>query len=248
MAKLVDIWRHPIKSHGREQLSEVALQAGQTLPWDRAWAVAHEESSSDGSKWVPCLHFSRTSKAPKLAAINAHWEEATQEMTLTHPDLSDLVFNPDDSAQQQLFLEWAGPLIPENRARSARLLRAQERGMTDTDYATISIGNLSSHRAVEQKMGRSLSPQRWRCNLWLDGLAPWEEFDWIGKSITIGDVEFDITEPVERCMATTANPETGLRDADTLGTLETWGHTNFTVYAVVKTDGEIRIGDKVTNP
>ena len=36
--------------------------------------------------------------------------------------------------------------------------------------------------------------------------------EWIGKIVQIGNIQFDIVEPVQRCMATTANPETGVRD------------------------------------
>jgi len=43
-----------------------------------------------------------------------------------------------------------------------------------------------------------------------------------------------------------ANPETGRRDADTLGALENgWGHTDFGVYAEVTQTGMIRPGDSV---
>ncbi|MFZ8946693.1 MAG: hypothetical protein ACO2ZN_12050 [Paracoccaceae bacterium] len=61
----------------------------------------------------------------------------------------------------------------------------------------------------------------------------------------IGDVTFEVRERVVRCLATTANPKTGLRDADTLGTLDTWGHRDFTVAAYPKTSGVLRIGDPV---
>lgn len=41
-ATVTEIWRHPIKSHGREPLESVTLEAGKALPLDRLWAVAHE--------------------------------------------------------------------------------------------------------------------------------------------------------------------------------------------------------------
>ena len=47
-------------------------------------------------------------------------------------------------------------------------------------------------------------------------------------------------------MATTANPETGVRDADTLGALQAHGHQNFSVYAVAKNNGTLSLGDKLT--
>lgn len=243
MAKVAQIWRYPIKSHGREELSSVQVTAGATLPWDRAWAVAHEDSEADGARWAPCQNFSRGSKAPSLMAISSQFDETSGIMTLKHPQLADLKFNPD--TDQQKFLDWAGPLVPSNRSQSARLVRSKLNGLTDTDYPSISIGNLASHRAICQKFGRDLSPARWRGNIWIDGLAPWEEFDWLGKTINIGAAVFEVRERVVRCMATTSNPETGQRDADTLGVLDTWGHRDFNVYAVAETSGEIHLGDAV---
>ena len=134
MATVAQIWRYPIKSHGREALQAVPLSAGKTLPWDRHWAVAHENSTADGSVWVPCQNFSRGAKAPLLMAINSRWDADRGQMHMRHPDLPDLQFNPDDADDQNRFLEWSAPLMPENRAKSARLIRAAECGLTDTDY------------------------------------------------------------------------------------------------------------------
>ena len=59
--------------------------------------------------------------------------------------------------------------------------------MTDTDYPSISLNSITSHQAVENKFGEKLDIRRWRGNLWLDGLDPWEEFNWVGKTISIGE-------------------------------------------------------------
>jgi hypothetical protein len=98
---------------------------------------------------------------------------------------------------------------------------------------------------VEQRIGRPLSIHRWRGNVWIDGLAPWEEFDWVGRELRAGDAVLRVRERAERCLATTANPETGRRDADTLGALESWGHRDFAVLAEVVRGGTLRRGDVV---
>ena len=238
---VTSLWRHPIKSHGRERLDHATMSPGQTMPGDRVWAVAHEAAKTDGTQWAPCVNFSRAAKAPKLMAISA--ESQGDTVTLRHPDRADLRFQPD--TQQDAFLDWVKPLMPADRAESARIVRVPGRGMTDSDFPSISLCNMATHRAVEQRLGRDLSIARWRGNVWFDGLPWWEEFDWLNRDIRIGEVVFRIRERITRCLATTANPETGERDADTLGALDSWGHQDFGVYAEVLQGGTIRTGDEV---
>ena len=243
--RVTEIWRHPLKSHGREALSRVSLTAGQTVPWDRVWAVAHENSKADGSVWASCANFSRVSKAPQLMAITARLDETRERLTLSHPDRPDLEFAPDTPEDVQRFLDWVRPLMPTDRAQSARIIRAQQQAMTDSDFPSVTLCNMSSHRAVEQRVGTPLSIHRWRGNIWIDGLAPWEEFDWMDREVQIGTTVFKVRERTDRCAATTTNPETGKRDADTLAALDSWNHRDFSVRAEVVRTGEVTIGDTV---
>ena len=243
MAEVCALWRHPIKGHGREALKTVDLTRGETMPWDRRWAVAHEAAKSDGTAWAPCANFSRGSKVPALMAINARVNEAEGTVTLTHPERPELSFDPDRDTDA--FLDWVRPLMPAGRAQSTHIQRVPGRGMTDSDFPSISLCNMASHRAVEQKLGQNLSINRWRGNIWFDGLPLWEEFDWPGRDIRIGETLLRVRERITRCLATTANPETGERDADTLGALRAWEHQDFGVYAEVIEGGKIEIGNKV---
>ncbi|NVO57957.1 MOSC domain-containing protein [Rhodobacteraceae bacterium B1Z28] len=238
---VTNLWRHPIKSHGREALEVVTVLPGHTMPGDRVWAVAHEASKADGTEWVPCSNFSRVAKAPQLMAVSARL--GTDGVTLSHPQRPEISFDPD--TQQDVFLDWVKPLMPSDRAASARIIRVPGRGMTDSDYPSISLCNMASHQAVEQKLNQDLSIHRWRGNVWFDGFPEWAEFDWLGRDVQIGDTVLHIRERITRCRATTANPETGERDADTLGALGTWDHQDFGVYAEVIRGGTFKIGDKV---
>lgn len=245
--RLAYIFRHPIKAHGREELAEVALSQGRCLPWDRHWAVAHEAAKlSEG--WNPCQNFSIGSKAPALQAINAVLDEGTATLTLTHPDRPALTFRPDDPGDAARFLDWVRPLVPDNRAQPVQLVAAG-RGMTDTDFESVSVLSLTSNRILSRRMGldRDLDLGRWRGNLWLEGLAPWEEFDLLDRTLAIGDARLKVVERITRCRATMANPATGKIDANTLDALEeAYDHTDFGVYAVVTQPGSIRAGDAVT--
>lgn len=241
--RITHIWRYPIKAHGRESLTSVELKTGQTMPWDRAWAVTNQKSKADGSSWVPCANFSRGSILPALMAINITLDESTEKVTLSHPELPDLTVHPE--RDKGALLNWVAPIMADTPYESKDILRVPQRGMTDTDYPSISLNSLVSHRAVEQKIGHSLDPRRWRGNIWMDGLDLWEEFDWVGRELTIGEATLKVAEPIVRCSATMANPDTGKRDADTLATLKTWGHQNFGIYAQVTNGGAISVGDEI---
>lgn len=242
MARLAQIWRYPVKSHGCEPIASAHLTAGECLPGDRVWAIAHEESRADNAAWSPCTGFTRVASSPALAALRAQLHDDGQNVTLSHPAQGQVTVAPD--MQPDTLLDWVRPLTAEGRAAPARVIRVPGRGLTDSDYPSLTIGNLASHRAVEGRLGRSLHVERWRANLWLDDLPPWEEFDWIGRVIRIGQAELRVTERTGRCAAPSANPDTGKRDCDLLGFLEEqWGHQDFCVHAEVTTSGPIAIGD-----
>jgi len=241
-ARVTALYRHPVKAVGREAVKAAVLTEGETFPGDRIWAVAHEASKAGPDAWSPCMGFVRAASSPQLMAVEARLEGDT--VTFTHPDRPEIRLNPDREAAA--LIGWLRPLVAEGRAAPARVLRAPPgRGMTDTRAPSVTLGNAASHRALEQRAGRTLSPHRWRCNIWVDGLAPWEEFDLVGRTLRIGGAEAEVDERIERCEATQANPETGRRDTDILGLLDELGHRDFTVALRVTASGEVRPGDLV---
>lgn len=239
--RLSRICRHPIKAHGREDLASVLLSAGECLPGDRRWAVAHEAAKLVEG-WNPCNNFHRGAKAPQLMAIEATLDG--DRVTLRHPDRPDLTFAPDDPDDLPAFVAWVTPLSPPDRTQPKRIVTAG-RGMTDSAFPSVSILSFATLAALSERMGRPLSGDRFRGNLWLSGCAPFAEFDWIGRDLQVGNAVVRIKERITRCRATMANPETGLVDADTLSALKAaYGHQDFGVYAEVIEGGPIALQDK----
>jgi uncharacterized protein YcbX len=247
LPRLAAICRHPVKSVGFEEIGAADLTVGQPLPGDRQWAIAHAEAKDAGpvSGWVPKSQFLRGVVAPDLMAIRAE-TGADGRLTLHHPRADPITVAPDAAADQAALLGWIAPFWPTDKAPPARVIRA-EGAMTDVPAPYVSVLSLASLRVLSARLGRDLSMHRFRGNLWLDGLAPWEEFDLIGRDIAIGPVRLTVRQRITRCKATTANPETGRFDADTLGALQDgYGHQDFGVYAEVTAGGRIETGMAVT--
>lgn len=244
IGQLAQIWRHPIKGVGAEALAHVGLHVDRPLPLDRAWAVL-EEGGEAADGWRACRNFIRGAKASALMAVTAR--VMGEEIHLSHPERPDLTITPGTPDAGPALIAWLRPIYPTDRRAPAALVKAPAIGMSDAPYASVAVLNCASLRALSDKLGQTLDPRRFRGNLWLDGLAPWEEFDLLGKRLRIGEAELEVIEPITRCRATEANPETGQRDAATLAALEDgWGHTDFGIYAMVRRAGRVAIGDEVT--
>ena len=241
MSRLAALWRHPIKGIGREALEEVALEAGAPMPLDRAWALL-QDNAPDVDGWQPRRCFLQGAAGPSLMAVGAAWDGDT--LTLSHPERPDLRLDPDrDGAALR---GWIAPIWPEERPRPARLVRGPAIGMADCAEALVSIVNLASVDALTEAAGAPIDARRFRANLAVEGLDAWEEWGWVGRRLRVGEVELEVTERIERCRATEADPETGRREHDPVALLQRgWGHKDFGVYARVATPGRLRLGDPV---
>lgn len=238
---LAHIWRHPIKGIGSEACEQIALTPEAAVVGDRAWALLNAEAE-DTDAWQPRRNFLQVASGPALAAIGA--VSTDTGVLLTHPQRDPLDFKPD--TDPAALGTWIGDLWPAGRPGPARLVKAPPQGMTDVEFASVSIGNLSSLRALSQKAGMHIDMRRFRINLWLDNLAPWEEIDLLSRDITLGGVTLSPVEPIERCRAPDANPQNGQRDIGMLCTLEDgWNTRDFGVYFKVKSGGTVAVGDRL---
>jgi len=136
--------------------------------------------------------------------------------------------------------------------RPIRVIRCDRPGGTRRGNPTSiisdgSLRELARHAGVDRIDGR-----RFRMLIDLEGAEPHEEDTWIGRRIGLGDAVLRVTKPDARCAITTQDPETGVRDLDTLRTLIAYRglregkHADFAVLADVELPGRIRVGDEVT--
>ncbi|PJE31748.1 hypothetical protein SAMN06297129_1771 [Pseudooceanicola antarcticus] len=242
MRRVAQIWRHPIKGIGAELLQQIALTPDRPLPGDRAWALLTGEAQDTGA-WQSCRNFARGCFGPELMAITAR-SLADGRIALDHPKAGEIEIDP--ATDSDALVAWLSPLWPEERPALGRLIAAPDEGMSDGPYACVSILGRASLGALSEACGTQLDPRRFRGNLWVKGLEPWEELDWPGRRLRIGEAELEVVERIDRCRATQVNPETGEEDVQTLRILRrTWGHIDFGVKARVITGGEIALDSEI---
>jgi uncharacterized protein YcbX len=74
----------------------------------------------------------------------------------------------------------------------------------------------------------------------------WDEFAFAGRTISIGEVKFEMVKRIERCAATNVDPLTAVRDLKIPVSLQrAYGHSDCGVYLKVVAGGTMSVGDEV---
>jgi uncharacterized protein YcbX len=115
------------------------------------------------------------------------------------------------------------------------------------DDGPVHLVTTSGLRAVAEAHGRPVDARHFRPNLVVDtGDQPgYPEDGWIGRRLTVGEVELEVMAAMVRCVMVTM-PQVGLvGDAGLLGTVGDAHSLDFGVFAEVRRPGRIALGGPV---
>lgn len=223
------IRRFPVKSMGGEMLDEAMLQ-WTGIVGDRQWAFAR----SDRHARFPW--FTGRDHAP-LVAYRAYYPAGADAKKV-----KPVVTAPDG---------WQGAIDdPDLLARlacdSGAAFRLIQLGRGAFDAMPLSLVSNAGHAEVEESHGAALDMRRFRINLTIDTDMPMRV--WAGRRLTIGDddgPQLAVTEPIQRCVMITIDPDTGARDPWVMRTIAQQFGNAYGVYANVVRQGVLRRGAAV---
>jgi len=111
---------------------------------------------------------------------------------------------------------------------------------------SISLININSINHFENKIFTKIEFERFRGNIYVNNLNPWEERSWVGKTIKINNINFFVTSEIPRCSATNLKPHTDNQTLNLPNMLKkTYNHINMGVYLIPKNNGTISIENKI---
>lgn len=211
---------------------------------DEAWSSKHGMLALVNTPGITCLRLS--------------YDEATRRLKISL-DGELLVEDGVDAAGRARICDAVANFVKDLtesglKGHPERLpLRLVGDGRTSR-YQDRPDGYVTIHsQASVQALGKALddpnlSELRFRSNVAVDGLEPFEEQGWIGKTVRVGSMRFRVHTPISRCLAPHANPETGQRDRPILTTLtHAFGQKKPTLAVGLMPEGagNIRLGDEV---
>lgn len=255
---------HPVKSARAIDVGQARLlPCG--LEGDRRWMIVDEAG-----------RFLTQREEPRLALLEA--VPATDGLTLSAPGLEPLALPfPADDAEQIVASIWrskatarvaeaAGPWLSDWLGRSLRLVWLPDDanrplntafaqgpgGVGFQDGYPVLIASTASLADLNGQLESPAPMNRFRANIVIETDEPWGEDAWL--RLRVGETELELVKPCERCVITTTDQATGVRESrEPLRTLQRVRRSAdprvtgalFGWNAVPRAPGLIRAGDPV---
>ena len=248
-ARISALFRHPIKGFTPEKLQLAELSLGKAFPGDRLFALEDGPCGFDpvNPGFIPKQRFAVLAKIAAVAKARTRLDDATGLFHASAEGQQPYLGKLSEPKGRTAFAAWMTELLGDAAQGPLRLIDGEGHRFLDHPSGHVSIINQASVRDLEQRLGKSLDPLRFRANLYVDGWPAWAENDWTGRRIDLGEVETEVFKPITRCAAPGVDPSTAIRDLDIPAELfRLYGHPNCGIYVQVKQGGVVREGDPVS--
>lgn len=250
-ARVAALYRYPVKGLTPEPLQGVVLAPGETLPFDRAYAIENGPGrfDPDAPRHLPKTTFLMLMRNERLATLRSTFDDRTQVLTIARGGKPVVSGQLDMPLGRQLIEQFMAAYMRADLRGAPKIVAAPGHSFSDMAAKCVHIVNLASVHELERAVGRKIDPLRFRANIYVDGIPPRAELAWVDREIGIGPARLEAIARTQRCAAPDVDPVTGARDmAITAALLRTWGHQDLGIYAKVIAGGDIAVGAPVSAP
>lgn len=247
--RVAGLYRYPVKGLSPEPMDEVGLEAGAVMPFDRAYAIENGPGRFDPAepRHLPKTCFLMLMRDERLATLETRFDEHTETLVIFRQGRQVARGDLRTRIGRQMIEQFLAAYMAASLRGPPKIVSAPGHSFSDMAAKCLHIVNLASVRELERAVGQPVNPLRFRANIYVDGIEPWEEFSWLDRDIAVGGIRLSVFHRTRRCDATNVDPATGARDLAIPATLlRTWGHSDFGVYAKVIGAGRIATGDPVS--
>lgn len=259
LAKVVALYRYPLKGFTPERCERLTVSPSGRIAGDRVLNFRFADAPVADDAWCRKYHGVVLANTPGLARLNVRFDDAAKRLSISHGNTLIADETLTERGRQQLVTALTRYVqsLEENPLKDhpGRLpLKLVGDGVTprfqDNEAGQVTLHSRESLASAGAALGDAhLDEARFRHNIVIEGVSAWQEQTWAGGRVRVGGVEFHTVVPKVRCLATHANPNTGVRDLEVMQTLVRafqQQQPTFGVGMLSSAGGEIRVGDAMS--
>ena len=257
-AKITSINYCPVKSVSFQSVKNCKIKKNIGIIGDRIFAFAKDLDTEQAKlfeknpeerkgKWNKVLTLKNS---PALNKYNFIFED--EKLTLTLKDKEILSININQSSEREALSNQISEL-ESSLKQPITLMKNEDFPFFDTSISkkvdfvnSVSLLNIQSINDFEKKVNKKIETSIFRGNICVDGIDPWKEREWIGKTIKINNVSFKVEKNIPRCVAINLKPQSDENSFNLLKLLKkNYNHFDMGIYLTALDDGEIDIGKEL---
>ena len=257
-AEITSINYCPVKSVSFQSVQNCKIQKNIGIIGDRIFAFAKGldqdqaklfEKSPDKrkGKWNKILTLKNS---PALNKYNFEFKD--EKLTLTIKDKEILTIDIDQLSEREALSSKISEL-ESSLNQPIVLMKNNVFPFFDTSISnkvdfvnSVSLLNIQSINDFQNKIEKKIETSIFRGNFCVDGIEPWKEREWIGKTIKINNVLFKVEKNISRCVAINLKPKTDDNTFNLLQLLKkNYNHLDMGIYLTPLNDGQINISDSL---
>jgi len=272
VTKVSSLHIYPVKSTAGISLPHAKVEE-LGLAFDRRFIVSDPAGLFITARTEPTLCLVKTNitdqgltlSAPNMSTLILLYDEFTNQyrsVTVWGDEVSGQLCSSIANAWFSDYLKRPCQLLffGENSLRERKPNTEKARKLAFADgyplllISQASLDNLNSRlldKCLDGNQQQAVSMAQFRPNIVVDNCLPFAEDGW--QHIRIGEVEFKVSKPCERCIFTTVNPHTGEKNSQQqpLRTLKSFrrnhqGEVLFGQNLIALNSGQINQGDQLT--
>ena len=249
MIKIKNLFYSPVKSLSFTESDSLNILKYRGVEDDRIFAFVQNMDISKIKNLIKDPNsrklndFLTLKNTPELNKYNFTYTK--DNLILKKQDEIIISINPFDDNEKKLLCEKISQIIIKDK--TLELLMDENNPFFDTmPENSVSLINKKSIDDFSKRVSADIEFERFRANIYIDGLDAWAERTWIGKSIKINSVNFVVLDEISRCSATNLKPSTDMVTFNLPNQLKkNYDHINMGLYLVPLQNGVISKGDKL---
>ena len=249
MFRINQLYYSPVKSLSFSSVNKLEILKNIGIKFDRNFAFTRDLDDNKINYILnnplerQIINFLSLKHLPELNKYNFDFENNSLKLKKNNHNILSAYIN--DKSEVDTLCKKIQELVP-NISR-VRLVQDSINPFFDTmPSKTISLINLNSIKDFEKKLSKKVEFERFRGNIYVDGLNAWDERNLINKILVINNIKFKVIKEIPRCSATNIKPNSSEYNLSIpIFLKEFYNHINLGIYLLPLNDGNIKLNDDV---
>ena len=249
MFKINKLFYSPVKSLSFSSVKKLQILDNIGIKFDRNFAFTRD-LDDDKINYIlnnplrrQIINFLSLKHFPELNEYNFDFEKDILKLKKNNNILLETNINVQSDVEalcDKIIL-----LIP--KLKRTRLIKDSKNPFFDTMPSnTISLINLNSIKDFEKNISKNVELERFRGNIYINGLDAWEERNLIDKTLVVNNIKFKVIKEIPRCSATNIKPNSSIFNLSVPKLLkQIYNHINLGIYILPLNNGNIKLNDDI---